>query len=163
VSRNEAFETEALPHLRSLYGTAYRLTGNTHDAQDLVQETCLRALRSFGRYTAGTNIRAWLFTILHRARVDALRRHGRSPELLDTADHEPAVRANQEALAAETDVGRALDGLPEGFRAAVVLRDIEGFTYEEIGAIMDVPIGTVMSRIHRGRALLRDALRGARP
>lgn len=163
MSRNDTFEAEALPHLRSLYGTAHRLTGNTQDAQDLVQETCLRALQSFGRYTPGTNIRAWLFTILHRARVDALRRRGRSPELLDTADHEPTVRANQDASVAEADVGRALEALPEGFRAAVVLRDIEGFTYEEIGAIMGVPIGTVMSRIHRGRALLRDALQGTRP
>jgi RNA polymerase sigma-70 factor (ECF subfamily) len=163
VSRNETFEAEALPHLRSLYGTAYRLTRNPQDAQDLVQETCLRALRSFGGYTPGTNIRAWLFTILHRVRVDFLRRDGRSPETLDTATYEPAVRANQEALAVETDVGRALETLPEAFRAAVVLRDIEGFSYEEIGAIVGVPIGTVMSRIHRGRALLRGALLGVRP
>jgi RNA polymerase sigma-70 factor, ECF subfamily len=163
VSRNDTFEAEALPHLRSLYGTAYRLTRNVHDAQDLVQETCVRALQSFDRYAPGTNIRAWLFTILHRTRVDSLRRIGRSPETVDLADHEPGVRANQEALVAGTDLGRALEALPEAFRLAVLLRDIEGFSYEEIGAIAGIPVGTVMSRIHRGRAQLREALVGTKP
>jgi RNA polymerase sigma-70 factor, ECF subfamily len=163
VSRNDTFEAEALPHLRSLYGTAYRLTRNVHDAQDLVQETCVRALQSFDRYAPGTNIRAWLFTILHRARVDSLRRVGRAPETVDLADHEPGVRANQEALVAGADLGRALEALPEAFRLAVLLRDIEGFSYEEIGMIAGVPIGTVMSRIHRGRAQLREALQGTKP
>ncbi len=163
MSRNDTFEAEALPHLRSLYGTAYRLTRNVHDAQDLVQETCVRALQSFDRYAPGTNIRAWLFTILHRARVDALRRTGRSPETVDLADHEPGVRANQEASVAGADLGRALEALPEPFRLAVLLRDIEGFSYEEIGAIAGIPVGTVMSRIHRGRAQLRDVLSGTKP
>jgi RNA polymerase sigma-70 factor (ECF subfamily) len=162
LSRNDTFEAEALPHLRSLYGTAYRLTRNPDDAQDLVQETYVRALRSFGRYTPGTNIRAWLFTILHRVRVDALRRAGRSPETVDLADHEPGVRANQDAMALGADLGRALEGLPEAFRMAVVLRDVEGLSYEEIGTAVGVPIGTVMSRIHRGRALLREALLGTK-
>jgi RNA polymerase sigma-70 factor (ECF subfamily) len=163
LSRNDAFEAEALPHLRSLYGTAYRLTRNAHDAQDLVQETCVRALRSFDSYTPGTNIRAWLFTILHRVRVDAIRRAGRSVETVDLADHEPGVRANQDALAAGADLGRALEALPEAFRGAVLLRDVEGFSYEEIGVITGIPVGTVMSRIHRGRALLRQALLGTKP
>jgi len=162
VSRNDAFENEALPHLKSLYATAYRLARGHHDAQDLVQETLLRALRSFSRYTPGTNIRAWLHTILHRVRVDTLRRAGRAVETVDLAGDGPGVRGGQDALAAESDVSRALGNLPEAYRTAVVLRDIEGFTYEEIGAILGVPVGTVMSRIHRGRALLRAAFQGAK-
>ena len=96
VSRNESFEAEALPHLRSLYGTAYRLTRNAHDAEDLVQETFLRAYRSFDRYTPGTNIRAWLYTILHRTRADALRRRGRSPETVELEGDGPAVAGAQD-------------------------------------------------------------------
>jgi RNA polymerase sigma-70 factor (ECF subfamily) len=163
LSRDDTFEAEALPHMRSLYGTAYRLTRNAHDAEDLVQETFLRAYRSFGRYQPGTNIRAWLYTILHRARTDALRRRGRSPETVELAGEGPGVAGGQDSAAAGRDVARALEELPEPFRTAVVLRDLEEFTYEEIAAIAEVPIGTVMSRIHRGRALLRTALKGKTP
>jgi RNA polymerase sigma-70 factor (ECF subfamily) len=164
VDRNERFEAEALPHLRSLYGTAYRMTRNAHDAEDLVQETFLRAYRAFDRYEAGTNIRAWLYTILHRVRTDAFRRAGRSPSTVELVGEGPAVPPPQDALArGGEDLERALQGLPEAFRTAVVLRDVEDFTYDEIARILSVPIGTVMSRIHRGRALLRQALAGMKP
>ena len=159
MTRDERFETEALPHLRALYGTAYRMTRNAHDAEDLVQETFLRAYRGFDRYEAGTNIRAWLFTILHRARTDAFRRAGRSPQTVEMTGEGPAVPAPQEALASGAeDIERALFALPEVFRVAVILRDVEDLSYDEIAGALDIPIGTVMSRIHRGRALLRTAL-----
>ena len=164
MNREERFETEAIPHLRALYATAYRMTRNAADAEDIVQETFLRAFRAFDRYTPGTNIRAWLYTILYRVRTDAFRRSGRSPETVELLDEGPGVPPPQDALASGgEDIARALDGLPEAFRAAVVLRDVQEFSYAEIARILDVPIGTVMSRIYRGRALLRGALQGRRP
>jgi RNA polymerase sigma-70 factor (ECF subfamily) len=164
LTREQRFEAEALPHLRSLYGTAYRMTRNAHDAEDLVQETFLRAFRAFDGYTPGTNIRAWLHTILYRVRTDAFRRAGRSPQTVELAGDGPSVPAPQDALASGAeDLVRALDGLPEAFRTAVVLRDIQELSYDEIAGVLGVPIGTVMSRIHRGRAALRAALRGRKP
>ena len=163
MNRDEIFEAEALPHLRSLYGSAYRMTRNAHDAEDLVQETYLRAYRGFEGFTPGTNIRAWLYTILHRVRTDAFRKAGRSPQTVELEGEGPAVPAPQAALASGgEDITRALEALPEVFRSAVVLRDVDDFSYEEIARILEVPIGTVMSRIHRGRALLRQALGGRR-
>jgi RNA polymerase sigma-70 factor (ECF subfamily) len=159
LTREERFEAEALPHLRALYGTAYRMTRNAHDAEDLVQETWLRAYRAFDRYEPGTNIRAWLFTILHRTRTDGFRRKSRSPATVELVGDGPAVPPAQDALAwGGEDIVRAMEALPEVFRSAVVLRDLEDFTYDEIARILEVPVGTVMSRIHRGRALLRAAL-----
>ncbi len=157
-----AFEQEALPVMRQLYGTAYRITRNGADAEDLVQETYLRAFRAFRGYTPGTNIRAWLFTILYRVRTDQLRRRGRSPHTVAILDDGPAVAPAQDALAnGHEEVARALGEVPELFRAAVLLRDVQEFSYDEIAKILEIPIGTVMSRIHRGRALLRKALTGA--
>ena len=164
MTREERFEAEALPHLRSLYGTAFRMTRNAHDAEDLVQETYLRAYRAFDGFTPGSNIRAWLYTILHRVRTDAFRRSSRSPRTVEMAGEGPSVPPPQDALAqGGEDLTRALEALPDVFRNAVVLRDVEDFSYQEIARILDVPIGTVMSRIHRGRALLRDALGGKKP
>lgn len=158
------FEMEALPHLRSLYGTAYRMTRNAHDAEDLVQETLLRAFRAFDGYTPDTNIRAWLYTILHRVRTDAYRKRARSPQTVELQEQGPATAPEQAALFhGGEDIERALQALPEAFRTAVVLRDVQDFTYDEIARITDVPIGTVMSRIHRGRALLRQSLSAMRP
>jgi RNA polymerase sigma-70 factor (ECF subfamily) len=140
------------------------MTRNAHDAEDLVQETMLRALRGFHRYTPGTNIRAWLYTILHRVRTDALRRAGRAPETSELLDDGPAVPPPQDALAqGGEDLERALARVPEAFRVAVILRDVEDFSYREISQTLGIPIGTVMSRIHRGRASLRAALAGGRP
>ena len=140
------------------------MTRNAHEAEDLVQETCLRAWRAFDRYTPGTNIRAWLYTILHRVRTDALRRSGRQPQTSELADDGPAVPPGQDALArGQEDLERALALVPEAFRVAVILRDVEDLSYREIAMALGVPIGTVMSRISRGRAALRAALGGARP
>ncbi len=163
-SLKERFEAEALPHLRSLYGTAYRLTRNAADAEDIVQETFLRAYRAFEGYTPDTNIRAWLYKILHRVRTDAYRRSMRSPQTVELPEQGTPVAPPQEALAGgQEEIARALDRLPEAFRTAVVLRDMQDFTYDEIATITQVPIGTVMSRIHRGRALLRELLAARRP
>jgi len=161
LSLEQRFELEAIPHMRSLYGTAYHLVRNAADAEDLVQETFLRAYRAFAGYTPDTNIRAWLYTILYRVRADHYRRIGRSPQTVELIEEGPAVPAPQERLAqGQEEVARALAALPESFRAAVVLRDIQEFSYDEIATILAVPIGTVMSRIHRGRSLLRKALSG---
>jgi len=152
------FEDEMMPHLRSLYTVAVRLTRNAHDAEDLVQEACLRAYRSRRLYQPGTDIRAWLFTILYRAQTDTLRRASRRLRTVSLADEnapEPPAPS-----APSGDVAEALERLPDVYRAAVVLRDVEGFGYDEIAAILQVPVGTVMSRIYRGRTHLRAALRG---
>jgi len=162
---DESFEREVLPHARSLYGTALRLTRNPADAQDLVQETLLRAYRGFSGFRPGSNARAWLYTILHRTRTDGLRKRGRSPSTVELADDGPPVEPVHEAIltAGNEDVQRALADVPEVFRAAVLLRDVEEFSYDEIAAILGVPVGTVMSRIHRGRAHLRRSLAGRKP
>jgi RNA polymerase sigma-70 factor (ECF subfamily) len=161
LTLDERFEREAVPHTRSLYSTAYRLTRNSADAEDLVQETFLRAYRAFEGYTPGTNIRAWLYTILYRVRADHYRRVGRSVQTVELEGDGPGTAPQQDQMArGQEDVARALAVLPECFRAAVILRDIQEFSYEEIATILDVPIGTVMSRIHRGRALLRKSLEG---
>jgi RNA polymerase sigma-70 factor, ECF subfamily len=154
------FDAEALPHLRSLHATACRMMRNTHDAEDLVQETFLRAYRAFEGYTPDTNIRAWLFTILHRVRTDFYRRSARSPQTVELPEQGVPVKAPQDALASgHEDIERALQGLPDVFRTAVLLRDVQDLSYDEIAKATNVPIGTVMSRIHRGRGLLREALR----
>jgi RNA polymerase sigma-70 factor (ECF subfamily) len=156
---DQRFEREALPHMRSLYGTAYRLTRNAADAEDLVQETFLRAYRAFEGYTPDTNVRAWLYTILYRVRADHYRRAGRSPQTVELEGEGPGVApAQDELFRGQEEVARALHALPECFRSAVVLRDMQEFSYEEIARMLEIPIGTVMSRIHRGRALLRRAL-----
>ncbi len=157
------FEREAVPQMQALYAGAYALVRNAADAEDLVQETYLRAFRAFHLYAQGTNIRAWLFTILYRVRADHFRKAARSPRTVELVREGPAVAAPQDQLArGQEEVQRALDRLPEPFRNAVVLRDMQDFTYEEIASILKIPIGTVMSRIHRGRSLLRGMLQGAR-
>ena len=159
----ERFEREAVPHMQALYAGAYRLVRDAADAEDLVQETYLRAFRAFHLYTPGTNIRAWLFTILYRARADYYRKVARSPQTVELVREGPAVAPPQDQLTGgQEEVLRALDRLPEGFRGAVVLRDMQDFSYDydEIAGILQIPIGTVMSRIHRGRSLLRGMLQG---
>jgi len=159
VERDQRFEAELLPQLRSLFGAAYRMTGNAHDAEDLVQETFLRAYRALDRFQSGSNARAWLHTILQRVRTDAFRRKRRRPETVELLGEGPAIAPAQDALASgREDLERALLGLPETFRTAVVLRDVQELSYAEIAATLGVPVGTVMSRIHRGRSLLREAL-----
>ena len=159
--REERFESEAMAHLQALYGTAYRMTRSRADAEDLVQETYLRAWRSFDRFAPGTNLRAWLFTILHRARVDALRQKGRSIATEELQGDGPGVRPVQDSLGFG-GLERALAELPESLRAALLLRDVQGFSYQEIAGILEIPLGTVMSRLHRARAAVRQALGGER-
>lgn len=163
MSRDQRFETEALPQWRSLFRTACRLTRNAHDAEDLVQETLLRAYRAFDRYEPGTNIRAWLYTILNRAHLDGVRRQRRAPGFSELEDDTAAVRPAQAVVSAGgLDLARALERLAEPFRTAVVLRDLEELSYADIARITETPVGTVMSRIHRGRRQLREMLTGAR-
>lgn len=169
------FEQIALPHMSSLYGAAYRLTRNPRDAEDLVQDAMVRAYRFWDSFDKESNCRAWLFKILTNTFINNYQRAKRSREVLHLAQGEQAAtdgvlvhegaRAQQDPrslLMEQTmseDVTSALDALPSDFRIAVVLCDVEGFSYKEIAEIMDCPVGTVMSRLHRGRRMLRDSLR----
>ena len=167
------FEADAMVYLDQLYGAALRLTKNPTEAEDLVQDTYLKAFASFHQFQAGTNLRAWLFRILTNTFITAYRKKKRDPykggsdELEDwqltraSTDATEGLRsAEVEALAAITDseVVDAMTSLPEEFRLAVYLSDVEGFAYKEIAEIMETPVGTVMSRLHRGRKLLREKL-----
>jgi RNA polymerase sigma-70 factor, ECF subfamily len=160
-----AFEREALPHLRALSRAALRLARNAADADDLVQETFLRACRSFETYTPGTDIRGWLFTILYSARTDGYRRAARRPQTIGTLepDRFAAAARFDGAADARRDVARGLSLVPPLFREAVVLRDVHEMSYDDVSRVLGVPVGTVMSRLHRGRKLLRRALSGAPP
>ena len=157
------WEEVARTHGRFLYTVAYRLTGNREDAEDLVQEVLLRVRRGLETYQPGS-FEGWLSRIATNAFLDEVRRRRRRPVDLLPEDPEwmlPPSAAADEALAAQVlpdDVQEALDRLPEDFRAAVVLCDVVGLPYQEIGDTLGVPVGTVRSRIHRGRAMLREAL-----
>ncbi len=159
----------------SLYSAALRMTRNPSDAEDLVQETYLKAYRGYGSFQAGTNLKAWLYRILTNTFINSYRARRRHPEETELEDVEDfylfqrlggleAAAAGQsaedEVLARFTDeaVKEAIESLPETFRMAVLLADVEGFSYKEIAQIMDVPVGTVMSRLHRGRRALQKAL-----
>jgi RNA polymerase sigma-70 factor, ECF subfamily len=166
----DAFADEALSHIDGLYGAALRLTGRAADAEDLVQDTYLKAFRFQNRFEQGTNLKAWLFTILHNNWRNARRASARDPIAVDSeaverapaathAADSPEARLSQQML--DADLRAALDALPEVFRQAVWLRDVEDFSYAEIAAMVGVPIGTVMSRISRGRRLLHERLSGA--
>jgi RNA polymerase sigma-70 factor (ECF subfamily) len=177
-SDSDAFAREALSYIDSLYGTALRLTRRPQDAEDLVQDTYLKAFRASHQFERGTNLKAWLFTILHNTFRNMRRNVGRSPievdsEAVDRAADDAAGEQTPEQLLTratlDADLQAALDALPETFRQAVWLRDVEELSYAEIAQVLDVPIGTVMSRISRGRRALyqglqeRRAGRGATP
>jgi RNA polymerase sigma-70 factor (ECF subfamily) len=172
------FDREALASLDSLYRTAVRLTRNTADAEDLVQDTFLKAFRAADRFEPGTNLKAWLFTILHNTARNRLRDRARAAVTFDSeaveraadAPPDPAGRGRVDTpetlLLRETldpDLQAAIDALPDAFREAVWLRDVEEFSYAEIAGMLDIPIGTVMSRISRARRTLFDRLSVARP
>jgi RNA polymerase sigma-70 factor (ECF subfamily) len=171
----ERFEALVGEHLDGLYGTALRLTRNRATAEDLVQDTFLKAWRSFRTFQAGTNARAWLYKILMNAYIDTYRRSTRAPEMVDQEDvgdfylyakaqeSEELKRAGdpEEILLSkimDADVKSALDQVPEPFRAAVILADLQDFSYREIADILEIPIGTVMSRLYRGRRHLQRLL-----
>jgi RNA polymerase sigma-70 factor, ECF subfamily len=168
-ARPAAFEADALAAVDSLYRTALRLTRVPADAEDLVQETYLKAFRAAESFEPGTNLRAWLFTILHNTARNRARDLARGGVTVDTEAAERAADAKPRALddspesllLRETlapELQAAVDDLPETFRQAVWLRDVEEFTYAEIAAMLEIPAGTVMSRISRGRRMLFDRL-----
>jgi RNA polymerase sigma-70 factor (ECF subfamily) len=166
--RRAGFEQEALVHLDSLYRVALRLTGNAADADDLVQETMLKAYRAWDQYERGTNAKGWLLTILRHAFINEYRRRTRRPATVDldaiepfavfpdVQEDDPQGRFFDQIV--DDEVLRAIDGLPEQFREAVVLSDVEGMSYEEVANILDVPIGTVKSRLFRARRMLQGKL-----
>jgi RNA polymerase sigma-70 factor, ECF subfamily len=170
---SKAFETDALAELPALMGVATRLTKNSADAQDLVQDTLLKAMRAREQFEVGTNLRAWLIRILMNTFINRYRRGGLERTVLEGPDADPLADGwiSAQTMAAMRDpesqalrpmlaseIGRALDELPEDYRTAVVLSDVEELSYKEIADVMGCPIGTVMSRLHRGRRMLKGRL-----
>jgi RNA polymerase sigma-70 factor, ECF subfamily len=172
--QKKRFQAEALPILDSLYAGALRMTRKPADAEDLVQETMMRAYRAFDRFEPGTNLKAWLFRIMTNAYINTYRKKQREPQKVsqdeveefdlyrELRDHDPNIATTPETIVLDNlvdgDIIEAIDDLPEQFRLAVVLSDVEGFSYAEMAEIMDVPLGTVMSRLHRGRKALQKRL-----
>jgi RNA polymerase sigma-70 factor (ECF subfamily) len=175
VADPATFERDALEFAPQLYAAALRMTRNEADAADLVQETYLRGYRGYGGFTEGTNLRAWLFRILTNTYINVYRARQRRPQESDLAEVEDlylyrrigaleSAAASRSAedqlfdLIADDDVKQALDDLPEAFRLPVLLADVQGFAYKEIAEILEIPIGTVMSRLHRGRKAMQKSL-----
>lgn len=175
VADRTALQEEALSHIDALYRTAVRMSGNPSDAEDLVQETYLRAFRSLHQFRPGTNLRAWLFKILTNAFINEYRKRSRRPRstsldnveeyylyshLIDSGIQPSTSRPDEEVLARIGDetIIRALEALSVEFRQVVLLADVEGFAYREIAEILNIPIGTVMSRLHRARRRLQAML-----
>jgi RNA polymerase sigma-70 factor, ECF subfamily len=168
------FQDDALPLLDSLYGAALRMTRNPADAEDLVQETMLRAYRAFDSFEPGTNLKAWLFRILTNAYINTYRKKQREPQKVSADEmddfdlyqelksHDSQYEQTPENIVldslVDSDILEAIEELPDQFRMAVMLSDVEDFSYAEMAEIMEVPMGTVMSRLHRGRKALQKRL-----
>ena len=175
MADQQAFAEQAMEYMPQLYSTALRMTHNTSDAEDLVQETYLKAYKGFAGFEQGTNLRAWMFRILTNTYINSYRSKKRRPEEIELDDVEDfylyrrmggleAVRASRSAedelmdLFSDAEVQSAIDALPESYRLAILLSDVEGLSYKEIAEDLDIPIGTVMSRLHRGRKALQKRL-----
>lgn len=163
----EDFEREAIPHMDALYNFAFRLTGDSDEADDLVQETYLRAFRFFDKFEKGTNCKAWLFRILKNTFINKYRKETKEPDKVDYEEvdnyYENIKPSNADSAHLEKDIydnllddeiSQAVNSLPEDFRTVIILCDLEGYTYEEIADFIDVPVGTVRSRLHRARKML---------
>lgn len=172
LRKDKIFEGEFLPHIDALYTFAYHLTYNEDDANDLVQETFMKSYRFIDSYEVGTNAKAWLFKILKNAFINEYRKRSKRPTKVDfedvagyqdseTSSYVGSLDLRQEIFQGMIgdEVTRALNSLPVDFKTVVLLCDVEGFTYEEIAKIVDIPIGTVRSRLHRARNMLKDKLK----
>jgi RNA polymerase sigma-70 factor (ECF subfamily) len=172
VKKRKSFEAEALPHMEALYRTALRMTKNESDSEDLVQEAYVKAYRFWDRFEPGSNCRAWLFKIMTNIFINEYRSKARSPMSVNVDDlddnflfgqlvvDETIKNPEQELFSRifDDDIKKAIESLPDDFRLVVVLSFLEGFSYQEIADIMDLQLGTVKSRLHRGRKLLQKAL-----
>lgn len=169
------FADDAMQYAKQLYAAAMRMTRNPADAEDLVQETYLKAYRAYDTFTAGTNLKAWLYRILTNTYINKYRKAARRPDEVELGDVEDlymyrrlgseesadAARTTEDRVLdglVESDIKRAVESLPENFRIPVLLADLEGLSYQEIADILEIPIGTVMSRLHRGRKAMQKAL-----
>lgn len=167
------FDKEFMPHIDSMYNFAFRLTNDEDDANDLVQDTYMKAFRFINSFQEGTNAKAWLFRILKNSFINDYRKKSKEPSKVDYQEVETVYNSTEDAEFESTsdlrieavqdmigdEVAMALNGLPVDFRTVIILCDIEGFTYEEMAKILDIPIGTVRSRLHRARNLLKEKLR----
>lgn len=164
---NEEFEREAVPHMDSLYNFALKMTGDSDDASDLLQETYLKAFRFWDKFEKGTNCKAWLFRIMRNTYINTYRKNTKEPDKVDYEEienfYENIKPSSTDSAHLEKDIydnllddelSEAISSLPEDFRTVVILCDIEGYTYDEIADFVDVPVGTVRSRLHRARKML---------
>lgn len=171
-SKRDIFENEMVPHMAALYNFALRTTNHSDDAKDLVQETYMRAYRYLDKFEPGTNAKAWLFRIMKNTYINQYRKESKEPAKIDYDDVKDIYVSIKDSVVDtndlqarlfgnlfEDEVAEALRDLPEDLRTVVILCDIEGYTYEEIGDFIEIPVGTVRSRLHRGRKILRSILR----
>jgi len=172
IARDKEYEKEFLPHIDALYNFAHRLTFNEDDANDLVQETYMKAYRFFDSYEKGTNAKAWLFRILKNSFINDFRKKSKQPAKVDYQEvetfynsedtpqnHTVDLRVESVQDMMGDEITNALNSLAVDFRSIIILSDLEGFTYEELSKILDIPIGTVRSRLHRARNLLKEKLK----